>query len=107
MLEEDMFEYEKLIYDWDPNKNEANIKKHGVSFEEARAVFGDTNALFYRDVEHSFEEERFFVIGYIKKLKHLTVFYCERESEKIIRIISARKANKKEKNLYGGNLEWE
>ena len=104
MSDEYLFEYEKLDFDWDSEKNEANIKKHGVSFEEARKVFGDTNALFYRDTEHSFEEERFFVIGYVKELKHLTVFYCERESEKIIRIISARKATDKEKKLYGGQL---
>ena len=106
MLEEDMFEYEKLIYDWDPVKNEANINKHGVSFEEARAVFGDTNAVIRDDPNHSIDEERFIIIGYIKEWKHLTVCYCERESEKIIRIISARKANKKEKMIYGGNLPW-
>lgn len=106
MPDEYLFEYEKLIFDWDPDKNEANIKKHGISFEKAAEVFGDTNAIINPDTGHSFEEERFYIIGYLKEWEYLTVFYCERESEKIIRIISARKATQKEKNLYGGNLSW-
>ena len=77
MQEDYLFDYENLKFIWDPEKNEANIKKHGISFEKAVEVFGDTQAVIQPDIEHSFGEERFYIIGYIKEFEFLTVFYCE------------------------------
>ena len=99
-----MFEYENLKFEWDEGKNQANIKKHGISFEKASEVFADTNAVYDIDINHSYEEERFIIIGFDKKLQMLTVCYCERKSEEKIRIISAREATNKERKLYGGRL---
>jgi len=81
MVEEYLFEYEKLKFIWNPEKNEANIKKHGISFKKAAEVFGDTRAVVQLDIEHSFEEERFYIIGYIKDFKYLTVFYCKKRRQ--------------------------
>jgi uncharacterized DUF497 family protein len=90
------------LFQWDENKNESNIHKHGISFDEAWTVFGDENAVFIADEDHSFYEERFIVIGYSDKPRLLVVCHCYRESDTVIRIISARKADKKERDLYGG-----
>ena len=94
------------MYAWDEVKNEINIKKHGVSFEEAQDVFDDKNALYELDDEHSFNEERMVIIGKSKKSRILFVCHCYRESDNIIRIISARKADRFETDLYncGGVL---
>lgn len=85
---------------WDDEKNEINTKKHGISFEEAKTVFLDNDAMFLRDDEHSFGEERFKIIGISAKLNLLVVCHCYRENDTIIRLISARKADKKENDLY-------
>ena len=90
---------EKFI--WDEKKNQYNIRKHGISFQEARDVFDDENAIYDDDIEHSFDEERFIVIGMSEISRLLFVCYCERgEDNELIRIISARKAEKNETDLY-------
>jgi hypothetical protein len=91
----------KEKFEWDEKKNRINIKKHGVSFVEAEDAFDDPNAVYDEDDEHSFEEERFIIIGKSKKNSRLLyVCYCERENDEKIRIISARKAVRLEKDIY-------
>ena len=90
------------LFTWDDDKNKANIRKHGVSFNEALTVFTDDNALFAPDEKHSDHEERFIIVGLSQNLRLLVVCHCYRESETIIRLISARKATNKESELYGG-----
>ena len=87
---------------WDENKNRINIKKHKVSFDEAQTVFTDDNAILMPDNIHLKGEERFIIIGLSKHLRVLVVCHCYRENDEVIRLISARKANNKESNLYGG-----
>jgi len=89
-------------FEWDDEKYESNIKKHGVSFEEASDVFDDDHAVTIPDIYHSYGEERFVVIGFSRNSRLLTVCHCERLDGEIIRIISARKADNKERNLYEG-----
>ena len=90
-----------LRFEWDSAKNESNQKKHGISFEEGKSVFYDDNAKLINDLEHSKNEDRFIMMGMSTKLRILIVCHCYRESENIIRIISARKATKHESNQYG------
>ena len=90
----------KLIFEWDDKKNASNIRKHGVSFEEAQAVFFDENAIEFDDPDHSIQEERFILLGLSQSLKVLVVCHCYRSDELKIRIISARKATKKEQSVY-------
>ena len=89
-----------LRFEWDRNKDLSNRKKHGVSFEEAATVFLDEEGLLIPDPDHSDYEERFVLIGTSRKANLLTVVHCLRESETIIRIISARKATKNESRQY-------
>lgn len=89
-----------VIYEWDENKNQANIKKHGVSFEEAKTVFEDKESILFNDESHSDAEERFLLIGFSFKLNLLIVCHCYRENETVIRIISARKVTKLEAREY-------
>jgi uncharacterized DUF497 family protein len=89
-----------LRFVWDRGKNRANIRKHGVSFEEAEAVFKDENAIQYFDPDHSEDEDRFVLLGLSTKLRILVVCHCFRESELVVRIISARKADKSEGQAY-------
>jgi uncharacterized DUF497 family protein len=92
-------------FKWDENKNQINIKKHGISFDEAKTVFDDDNAIYIEDDEHSEQEERFVVIGKNEKHKILVVCHCYRERGMIIRLISARKADKLETDWYYGGVE--
>ncbi len=85
---------------WDESKNSANCKKHNVSFMEAQTVFEDPQALRIYDPDHSGEEERFLLLGLSSVLRILVVCHCYRESDAQIRIISARKATKKESMTY-------
>ena len=94
--------FDNLKFEWDENKNQANIKKHGVSFDEAEEVFYDFDAAILPDTAHSHGEERFIIIGFSRSGRLLTVCHCERHNGGVTRIISARKAENKEKNLYGG-----
>ena len=89
-----------LRFEWDENKNRINLAKHKISFEEAQTVFYDEEALVIDDPEHSQEEERFIILGFSKKANLLVVCHCYRESESVIRIISARKATKTEERQY-------
>lgn len=89
-----------MIFVWDENKAEINIRKHGVSFPEAQSVFDDYNALQIYDPDHSEEEDRFILLGMSSALRVLVVCHCFRENDEQIRIISARKATKNEKSTY-------
>ena len=91
----------KITFEWDKAKSESNVKKHGVSFTEATTVFYDENALVISDIDHSDNEERFVILGLSIKLRILIVVHCYKDSDKIIRIISARRATKKEQQQYG------
>ena len=93
---------EELRFEWDENKNKINQEKHNVSFEEAKSVFYDEEALIIPDPEHSLQEDRFIILGMSIKANLLLVCHCYREGESVIRIISARKATKKEEKAYGG-----
>ncbi|OQY47315.1 MAG: BrnT family toxin [Candidatus Parabeggiatoa sp. nov. 2] len=86
-------------FEWDQNKNKSNHEKHGVSFEEAQTVFYDENAIEYYDDTHSLEEERFIMLGISYQLRLLVVCHCIIHCNSI-RIISARKATKKEAKAY-------
>ncbi len=90
----------KIDFKWDHKKDGLNQKKHGVSFEEAKSVFFDESATQFFDPEHSHDEERFVLIGLSFRLKILVVCHCYRERESVVRIISARKATRKERNYY-------
>jgi uncharacterized DUF497 family protein len=90
----------KILFQWDKRKENANVKKHGISFEEARTSFYDENAIQFLDPDHSDEEERFILLGLSHKLNTLVVCHCFREEETTVRIISARKADKDEANAY-------
>lgn len=89
-----------MRFQWDKNKNQANIKKHNISFEEAKTVFFDDNARLIPDPEHSISEERFIILGITNKLKLLVVVHTYKENDDTIRIISARKATKSESKYY-------
>jgi hypothetical protein len=91
---------EELRFEWDENKNVINQKKHNISFDEAKTVFYDEDALLIDDPEHSEEEERFIILGTSQKANLLVVCHCYRQSETVIRIISARKATKNESKYY-------
>jgi uncharacterized protein len=85
---------------WDHKKNYTNILKHSVSFEEALSVFYDENAIEFYDIGHSECEDRFLMLGFSNKLRLLLISYCYKETGNIIRIISARKATRKEADNY-------
>lgn len=87
-----------LSFEWDESKNKANRKKHGIWFEEAQFVFDDPLGRLFRD--DSSADERYILIGSNTNSKLLVVVHCYRESESIIRIISARKATKQERQFY-------
>ena len=90
-----------LSFLWDPRKNDANVLKHdGIDFEEAKTVFYDEYARVIYDPDHSSEEDRFLILGLSQKLRILVVCHCYRENDAVIRIISARKATKKEATQY-------
>jgi uncharacterized DUF497 family protein len=89
-----------LRFEWDERKNRGNRLKHGVWFEEAQSAFRDPNARLFHDPEHSQDEDRFILIGVSSMARPLVVVHCYKESESVIRIISARKATKKELRFY-------
>ena len=82
-----------IDFDWEERKASINLKKHGISFDEAKSVFYDDNGLHMPDPDHSREEERFILIGVSQHLRMLLVCHCYRRDDSIIRIISARKAS--------------
>lgn len=88
-----------IHFEWDSAKSKSNKKKHGVSFE-AQSVFRDPSARLISDPDHSTEEDRFVLLGFSEHLRLLVVCHCYRDRDSIIRIISARKATRKESKLY-------
>ena len=91
---------DSLRFAWDKRKNNENIKKHKISFEEAETVFKDENAIQYFDPDHSDDEDRFILLGVSTRRRVLVVCHCFRESELVVRIISARRADKSEGRVY-------
>ena len=89
-----------INFEWDENKNRINQNKHKISFDEAKTVFYDEEALVIDDPEHSEEEERFIILGLSNKTNLLVVCHCYRQSDTVIRIISARKATTSEAKQY-------
>ena len=89
-----------LHFEWDEPKAKANIPKHGVSFDEAKTVFYDERARLISDPEHSEDEERFILLGCSSGLQLLIVCHCYRANDGVIRIISVRKATKREAASY-------
>jgi uncharacterized DUF497 family protein len=89
-----------LRFEWDERKNRSNRAKHGIWFEEARNVFDDPHARLFHDPEHSEEEDRFVLLGLSSAGRTLVVVHCYRQADSIVRIISARKATKKEAGFY-------
>ena len=87
-------------FDWDENKNRINLEKHGITFEEASTVFFDDRAILFDDPEHSIAEDRFLLLGMSETAKVCIVCHCYRESDTVIRIISARQATRKEEQRY-------
>jgi len=87
-----------LRFEWDRRKNAANKRKHGVSFEEAQSVFYDDRAILIDDPDE--DEERFVLLGLSSALRTLVVCHCYREEDNLIRIISARKAQREERVEY-------
>lgn len=96
-----------MQFEWDENKNQANIEKHGISFLEASTVFYDENAVLFDDPDHSESEDRFLIIGFSQKARICIVSHCYRGNDDVIRIISARKATRRESEAYNRSEgEW-
>ena len=91
-----------IKFEWDSAKASANLKKHRVSFDEAQSAFYDEFAVQFFDDNSSSDEERFLLLGMSTGARLLLVCHCEREAGDTIRIISARKATKRESTFYGG-----
>ncbi|CAM8646928.1 CHC_CoA_lg domain containing protein [Burkholderiales bacterium] len=89
-----------IHFEWDPRKAALNMRKHGVSFEEARTVFFDEYAKVIDDPDHSESEDRFILLGVSSALRLLMVCHCYRQGDGVIRIISARKASPRESKQY-------
>jgi uncharacterized DUF497 family protein len=92
----------KISFIWDDRKDRQNQRKHGISFEEAQSVFFDDEAREFFDPDHSEDEARFLLVGRSYRLRVLLICHCFREREGVIRIISARRATKKERTAYSG-----
>jgi uncharacterized DUF497 family protein len=90
----------ELRFEWDDEKEKINISKHGISFVEARTVFYDEQAIQFFDPDHSEKESRFILLGLSFKLRTLVVCHCFRESDTVIRLVSARKADRDEEREY-------
>jgi len=91
-----------ITFKWDEAKAAANLKKHQISFEEAKSIFFDEFGIQFFDDEHSSDEVRFLMLGMSSGAKLLIVCHCERDHGAAIRIISARKATKRESAFYRG-----
>jgi uncharacterized DUF497 family protein len=91
---------EMLRFDWDERKNKNNRIKHGIWFEEAQSVFSDPHGRLFYDPEHSEHEDRFILLGVSSAAGTLIVVHCYKENDSVVRIISARKATRKEVRFY-------
>ena len=89
-----------LRFEWDPRKDAENRRKHGLSFDEAQTVFADEHALLLDDPDHSATEDRFILLGLSAAFRVLVVVHGYRDRDDTIRIISARKATKRERQRY-------
>lgn len=89
-----------LRFEWDDRKAAANLRKHGVGFDEAKSVFVDEKAKLIDDPDHSEVEDRFVILGFSSALRLLLVCHCYRSDGNVIRVISARKASAKESKSY-------
>ena len=94
-----------MIFEWDPGKGQRNLRKHGVSFEEAATVFLDLMAMTYPDPDHSNEEDREITIGYSSRQRLLFVSHVRNEDR--IRIISARQVTRRERKQHEEGIEEE
>ena len=87
-----------MEFDWDPEKADLNVKKHSISFAHASTIFGDPLSLTFSDMDHSDDEDRYITIGSSAEDILLIVSHADRH--KRIRIISARKATRRERTIY-------
>lgn len=94
----------RLNFEWDDNKAQTNLDKHGVSFDEAKTVFDDALALIFDDPTHSFGEQREIIIGYSDQNRLLLVCFTEINNN-LIRIFSSRLTTKKERQDYEQNTQ--
>ncbi len=94
----------EIGFSWDEDKARQNLRKHGVSFEEASSGFADENARVKHDPEHSMEEDRFLLLGFSARGRVLVVCHAYRLNDEVIRIISARRATRNERRQYGSFL---
>ena len=92
-----------IRFEWDASKATANLRKHRVSFEEAKSAFYDEFAVQFFDDEHSSDEDRFLLLGLSSGTRLLIVCHCERDDGEVVRIISARKATQRESAFYQGS----
>jgi uncharacterized DUF497 family protein len=95
----------ELSFEWDAKKAASNAAKHGVTFEEAKSVFYDGDALMIPDPDHSSSEERFVIMGQATQTGVLVVVHCYRAEGSSIRIISARRAGTKEQKPYWEKID--
>jgi uncharacterized DUF497 family protein len=95
-----------MQFEWDAKKEQANIRKHNVTFSEAKTVFSDEFAILEYDSVHSETEERFHLLGRSIKNNVLLVVFCEKDPQntEVYHIISARKAIKSERSNYAQSL---
>ena len=89
-----------LRFEWDARKASTNLKKHGISFEEAKSAFYDEHAKLIDDPDHSADEERFILLGLSFSLRLVVIYHCYRGADDVVRIISARKATTHETKSY-------
>ncbi len=94
----------ELRFEWDRKKAAENQRKHGVSFGEAESVFADEFAILLDDPDHSDDEARFLLLGLSARLRTLVVSHCYRKADDVVRVISARKATRAERDVY--NRRW-
>ena len=87
-----------IEFEWNSKKDRANLKKHGVSFEEAKTIFNDPHVITFHDPDHSEMENRFLSAGVSEKGRFLTISHTDRDEK--VRIINARRTTKKEKSAY-------
>ena len=92
-----------IRFEWDASKATGNLRKHRVSFDEAKSVFYDEFAVQFFGDEHSSDEDRFLLLGLSSGTRLLIVCHCERDDGEVIRIISARKATQRESAFYQGS----
>jgi uncharacterized protein len=89
-----------IRFEWDSAKARSNRRKHGVTFADAQTVFSDERALLLDDPDHSDAEDRFVLLGLSAAMRVLVVVHCYRAGDEVIRIISARRATRQERDFY-------